>query len=756
MIELRAGRFLVTGGTGFIGSALVRALVRRARTSAASTTIRAAPPSGLATCSDKSSWSPATSAIRPRFAGRLRGMESVCHLAYINGTEFFYDRPELILEVAVKGMMNVLDALPRRGRARPDSWPRARRCTRMPPGFPTPRTFRWSFPTSPIPASRTAAGRSSASCSRSTTGASTSTASSYSGRTTSTGRTWARSTSSRSSPCACSEPLRTPTGTCGFPFRAPASETRAFIYIDDFTEALMRVIERGEHLNVYNIGGPGEVTIANVAQLVAACFGREIEIVPGKLLAGQHRRGAARTSQSSRPGIRTRDESRDGNLAEPSPGIATRFTPESARVAHGHDCRPESRTPPEPAAASSSNGARCAARRTCGRFCSSGSCRRSTRWTRSARVRTSSRRIRPSCCVRECTLVQLGLIVDPAIIFPPHYAYTSGTTRILRENFAELYREVMQLFPLAKRGSGRRHRSNDGTLSAISIEAGHRVCGVEPTNALKLAVAAGIPTVNAFFGPESAEEVRRRTAGRIVITAANVFAHIEDVHEIVDSVLSLLADDGLFISESHYLAAAGRDAAVRHGLPRAPAVLLAHQPEVPAGDARPGSHPREADSDARRIDSRVCRRARAAARQRRGRAAPAVEESALTLERFAEFRREVSASKLDLLALLHEVRRDGSRVYAVGAPSRASTLVNYVGLDDSIIDCVLEIRGSYKIGKYMPGTLIPVLEEQKLFEDQPEYALLFSWHIGDELAGKLRQLGFRGKFMCPLPTPRIL
>ena len=102
------------------------------------------------------------------------------------------------------------------------------------------------------------------------------------------------------------------------------------------------------------------------------------------------------------------------------------------------------------------------------------------------------------------------------------------------------------------------------------------------------------------------------------------------------------------------------------------------------------------------------------------------------------------------------MRRDGSRVYGVGAPSRASTLVNYVGLDDSIIDCVLEIKGSYKIGKYMPGTLIPVLEEQKLFEDQPEYALLLSWHIGDELAAKLRELGFRGKFLCPLPSPRLL
>ncbi len=134
----------------------------------------------------------------------------------------------------------------------------------------------------------------------------------------------------------------------------------------------------------------------------------------------------------------------------------------------------------------------------------------------------------------------------------------------------------------------------------------------------------------------------------------------------------------------------------------------------------------------------------------------AVEERELTWDRFMDFRRRVSQSKLDLMALLKEIRCKGEKIYGVGAPSRASTLVNYVGLDEAIIDCVLEIAGSYKIGKMMPGTLIPVLEEAKLFADQPEYALLFSWHIADELIPKLKAKGFRGRFIVPLPTPTIV
>jgi hypothetical protein len=82
-------------------------------------------------------------------------------------------------------------------------------------------------------------------------------------------------------------------------------------------------------------------------------------------------------------------------------------------------------------------------------------------------------------------------------------------------------------------------------------------------------------------------------------------------------------------------------------------------------------------------------------------------------------------------------------------------LINYVGLNDGILDCVLEIAGSYKIGKYVPGTVVPVVDEQRLVNDPPDYALLFSWHIADELIPKLKKKGFKGKFIVPLPKPRI-
>jgi hypothetical protein len=235
-----------------------------------------------------------------------------------------------------------------------------------------------------------------------------------------------------------------------------------------------------------------------------------------------------------------------------------------------------------------------------------------------------------------------------------------------------------------------------------------------------------------------------------------VFAHIEDVGEVMRCLLKLLDDDGIFISESHYwvslLETLQYDTIYHehlryYSLTSLQYLLEAHGLEVIRARripthggsirvyaARKGKHP---------VDASVGE-------------VLAVERTQLTDEALARFRRGVVDSKLALFALLKDIHAAGDRVYGVGAPSRASTLINYVGLDDGIVDCVLEIKGSYKIGKYIPGTLIPVVEESRLFTDQPRYALLLSWHIADELIPKLTARGFRGDFIVPLPVPHIV
>jgi len=355
----------------------------------------------------------------------------------------------------------------------------------------------------------------------------------------------------------------------------------------------------------------------------------------------------------------------------------------------------------------------------------------------------------------ECELVQLGLAVDPVIIFPPEYPYTSGTTKLLRDNFAELYCEASGMLKLAAQDLVIDIGSNDGTL--LSNFKKHRILGIEPTEVGKIADGRGVPTLMRYFAPAVAAEVKREHGPARVVTAANCFAHIEDVHSIVQGILDLLAPDGVFISESHYLIGlldrlqydtvyhehlryysltSLANLLSMHGLEVFHArAIPTHGGSIRVYAARQGAWP---------VDESV---AKMLAAEPRGEA---------MLARLKRFRNDVMLSKLRLLAMIRELKEQGARICGISAPSRASTLVNYLGLDEAIIDYVCEIAGSLKIGKCMPGTSIPVVEESRLFSDQPDCAVIFSWHIADELAPKLRAKGYRGKLVTPLPVPREL
>ena len=121
-----------------------------------------------------------------------------------------------------------------------------------------------------------------------------------------------------------------------------------------------------------------------------------------------------------------------------------------------------------------------------------------------------------------------------------------------------------------------------------------------------------------------------------------------------------------------------------------------------------------------------------------------------------EFKNKIIRTKFELLKLLIEIKRKKKVIYGVGAPSRASTLINFVGIDENFVDCILEIKGSSKIGKYVPGTKIPVLDEEIIFKKKPDYLLLFSWHIKKELIEIFKKKKFNGKFIIPLPKPKII
>lgn len=355
----------------------------------------------------------------------------------------------------------------------------------------------------------------------------------------------------------------------------------------------------------------------------------------------------------------------------------------------------------------------------------------------------------------KCHMAQLGLIVDPSILFPPEYPYTSGTTKVLRDNFADLSDESIRILDLKKEDLVVDIGSNDGTLLQ-NFKNKTKVLGITPEDVGKVAIKNGIPTIIDYFNRASVQKVKSKHGKAKLITAANVFAHMEDIDGVIENIKSLLTKDGVFISESHYLLPlikylqydtiyhehmryysllSLKNLLNKHGLE------VFHVKEIPShgGSIRVYS----AKKGLYKTDKSISRQL--------SKEKPYV-TSMKPLKKFAA---EVTLSKLALSKLLYELKNKKKTIYGISAPSRASTLINYTGLDAEIITAVVEVADSYKIGNYIPGTLIPILDEKNLYKSQPDYALLLSWHIAKELMPKLKKNGFGGDFIIPLPSPKI-
>lgn len=357
---------------------------------------------------------------------------------------------------------------------------------------------------------------------------------------------------------------------------------------------------------------------------------------------------------------------------------------------------------------------------------------------------------------KKCYLVQLGLIVDPTILFSESYPYTSGTTKVLRDNFSELYDEISGFKFLQDSGLVVDIGSNDGTLLK-NFKDKHRVVGIAPENIVKLAIKEGVPTIQDYFNSKSVEKILKKYGKAKLVTATNVFAHIERPHSVVSNIKKLLEKDGVFINESHYLYSLIKEVqydTIYHehlryyslhslrSLFKMHGLEIFHAKEIPShgGSIRVyasaiGTYP------VQKSVSMLLKKEK---------------NTVTTINSFTEFRNKVISSKIELYKILSKIKSEGGKIYGISAPSRGTTLINYLGLGDGIINCIVEIKGSHKIGLYVPGTLIPVMDEERLYKDQPEYAFLLSWHISDELIPKLRQKGFKGKFIKPLPSPEII
>jgi hypothetical protein len=359
-----------------------------------------------------------------------------------------------------------------------------------------------------------------------------------------------------------------------------------------------------------------------------------------------------------------------------------------------------------------------------------------------------------------CWLVQLPQAATPEELFGD-YPYFSSVSPAWIEHARRYAEMACQRFSLDGHSRVIELASNDGYLLQHFKAQGVPILGIEPArNVAAAAMAAGIPTVNAFFGVDTARRVLAEHGPATLMAGNNVMAHVPDRNDFIGGMKILLAEGGVLTMEfphllrtmqgnqfdqvfhehfSYLSLVAVQRMFAHHGL------AVFDVEEVPTHGGSIRVYARHAEDKARTVLPSV---ADLLARER----AYGLEDLAC----YAAFSDRVKETKWKLLEFLIRERRAGKRIVAYGAPGKGATLLNYCGVRGDLVDYIVD-RSPHKQGLYMPGVRLPIFHPDKVAEDKPDYLLLLAWNWADEIMVQMAHVReWGGRFVVPIPEVRVV
>ncbi|HER26335.1 MAG TPA: class I SAM-dependent methyltransferase [Rhodospirillales bacterium] len=359
---------------------------------------------------------------------------------------------------------------------------------------------------------------------------------------------------------------------------------------------------------------------------------------------------------------------------------------------------------------------------------------------------------------QHCHHVQLLDVVDAKVLFE-NYVYVSATSPVFVKHFEDYAQFVIDRYNPPAGSLVFDIGSNDGTLLRAFKNSGHDVLGVDPAKDIAAAASAdGIETISGFFSGPMAEEIRAERGSAAVITANNVFAHIDDLGGVLDGIHLLLDDDGVFVFEVSYLLDMFENTLfdmiyhehlAYHTVEPLIAFMAAHNMEL---------------IDVQRVPSHggslraVCQTT-AGTRPVDGSVAGLVGlEKSLGLDKAAtyqDFGNRIDALGAELSALLQDLKTQGRSIAAFGAPAKATTLMYHFGIGADLIDFIVD-DSPLKQGLYSPGMHIPVLPSSAIYDRKPDNIVILAWNFAAPIMAKHKQYtDAGGRFIVPLPRLEI-
>ncbi len=357
-----------------------------------------------------------------------------------------------------------------------------------------------------------------------------------------------------------------------------------------------------------------------------------------------------------------------------------------------------------------------------------------------------------------CKFLTLGHVVSPVELFKD-YVYVSSTSQVFISHFRTFSKEVYERFKLMEKSLVVDIGSNDGILLKPFKDLGIKVLGIEPASKIAaLARKKGIETISKFFSVQLARKIVSQYGLAKIATATNVFAHIDDLDEVINGLDILLEKDGVFIMEAPYLV---------DFLEKRYFDLVYHE-HLSYWSVK------SLITLFKRFDMEVFDVQKVAVHGGTIRAFIAKNgiykktksvEKFLALEKkyklekketYLQFEEEVLANKIKLLALLRKIKSENKKIVGYGAPAKGNTLLNYFSIGQEFLDYIID-DSSWKQGLYSPGKRIPVVSSSVLKDDKVDYILILAWNFAESIMKNNADFSRKGgRFIIPAPTPVII
>lgn len=359
----------------------------------------------------------------------------------------------------------------------------------------------------------------------------------------------------------------------------------------------------------------------------------------------------------------------------------------------------------------------------------------------------------------DCALTQISNVVSAEVIFSD-YRYLSSITKTLTGHFQDYAKKLRQEYFADGSGLLVEFGCNDGVLLSPLAESGVQAVGVDAAeNVVEIAKAKGLDVRHGFFGGELGAALRKELGKATVITSSNCFAHIDDLDNVLQGVDALLDANGTFIVEVHYVLdllelvqfeTVYHEHLCYYSLKSLETLYDRFGLELVDVERLP-MHGGAIRVFAKRKSANALPSDRLQAALAREQAA-GVYDSATYQKLGTETRQLREAIREFVLGR----KAMGRTVSAYGAAGRATTLLNYCGLDASVIDYIVDESPS-RVGRYVPGVQIPVLSRDHFHAHPTDDCLITAWNYRDEIVAK--EPGFLqrgGAFLTPLPKLEVI